>query len=339
MRDAAPGAPAHTPSGVRAGVTVDALDEGQSTPSGNGGDAQPPSSNTGAEITVHWLRGGFDQPENEVIALVSELTNGGYSESFDWGRMMYMRHHVFVGGLTVYTDPAVHNMPRVMVDAPGQACEFLGLDRLRVMFCNAELSRADIAFDGAPFSPMEAANWTRAGNVRTRAKRKVFREALGRSSGDTLEIGSRSSEQFVRIYDELGFTRVELELKDNAARGFKSIMLGSVDSFGSDCLGVLRDYLDFVDASSGTNICRSPLLPQWAPFTAGLERIVLRLTVRTEPTVDRVVHWIEHQVAATLFTYHRMRYPIRALLVKGKGRLKARHRSVLACVGVQPAIS
>lgn len=62
------------------------------------GAASPPSSDTGVEITVHWLRGGFQQSVDEVLELVNELTLGGYGETLDYGRFMYSKQHRFVGG-------------------------------------------------------------------------------------------------------------------------------------------------------------------------------------------------------------------------------------------------
>jgi hypothetical protein len=50
------------------------------------------------EITVHWLRGGFQQSVDEVLELVNELTLGGYGETLDYGRFMYSKQHRFVGG-------------------------------------------------------------------------------------------------------------------------------------------------------------------------------------------------------------------------------------------------
>lgn len=314
-----------TPTGVRGGPCAPV---GVATPS-----EQPPVSNTGAEITVHWLRGGLEKPINEVLDMVSELTEGGYSESHDWGRMMYRKHHSFVGGLTVYEQPVAENMSPVMIDAPGAACEFLGLDNLRTMFEDAELSRSDIAFDHAPFTPAELAQHVRDGDIRCRAKSYKFMESLT-GTGDTLYIGSRSSEQYLRAYNSRGFTRVELELKGEAARGFKAVLLASDEAFAPACVGVLRAYVDFVDASSSTNVSRRTLLPAWETFTEGLEKVFIRVTGSIKPTVDGVVKYIEHQVAATLYVYEQLGYDIKDLLRLGKHRLRSRHKSVMAFAGV-----
>jgi DNA relaxase NicK len=285
-------------------------------------------------MTVHWLRGGFDLPISDVLDLVSSVTESGCAETFDWGRMMYRKHHTFVGGLTVYEQPVADNMPPVLVDVPGAACEFLGLERLRVLFCNSTgLSRADVAYDGAAFTPRDMAAWARAGNIRTRAANIKFREAI-RGEGETLEIGSRSSERYVRAYDARGFTRVELELKGDQAGAFQAVLLAPDDEFVASAVGVLRAVVDFVDASSSSNISRAKLLPSWEAFTAGLEKVKLMVAAATVPTVERVQEFIENQVASTLVVYLALGNSLSLLLKVGEEKLKPHHRSVLAFAGV-----
>ncbi len=294
----------------------------------------PPTSNTGAEITVHWLRGGFHQPVEDVLELVNSVTDGSYCESLDWGRYMYGRQHVFLGGVVVYVDPKAPNMAPVMVDCPGSSCEQLGFEKLQVLFCNADLSRVDVAYDHAPFTPRAAAEWARAGNVRTRAKKKKFEDDLGTGDGETLKIGSRSSDHFLRVYDARGFTRVELEMKGAAARAFKSVLLSDADTFVHQAVGVLREFVDFVDRSSSANISRCGNLPSWELFTQGLERVKLRVAGVVVDSLERVADWLEGQVAATLYTYHRAGRSVGDLLQLGKGRMSKRHRVLLAAAGV-----
>jgi len=300
-----------------------------------GGEGPPPDSGTGVEMTVHWLRGGFDQPEADVLDLVNDVTEGGYGETLPFGRFMYGRQHRFVGGLTVFVEPRADNMPPVLVECPGTACEFLGLEKLRTLFCNAQLSRVDVAFDHTMFAPTDVADWIRAGNVRTRAKRVRLDVKLKgpESEGDKLTIGSRASEQYLRVYDRRGFTRMELELKGDMARSYRDVLLAEDEAFLRTTVGVLRQFVDFVDASSSSNISRAPLLPVWEALTGKLDRVRIRVAGAVQPSVDRVVHFIEHQVAATLYTYWRLGNSVGSLLRSGEHRLKARHRTVLACAG------
>lgn len=319
-----------------AGGAAGSPKEPAAPPAGTPAEAPPPASGTGVDITAHWVRGGFHQPEDDVLDLVNDLTEGGYGETLDFGRFMYRKQHRFVGGLTVFVEPSVDNMPPVLVECPGTACEFLGLEKLRVLFCNAELSRVDVAFDHAMFTPAEVAGWARDRNCRTRAQRIRFDSKIkgADDEGDKLTIGSRASEQYLRVYDRRGFTRMELELKGNMARAFRDVLLSADEVFKRTAVGMLRQFVDFVDAAATSNISRAPLLPAWASFTEELERVRIRVVGAVQPTVDRVVHFIEHQVAATLYTYARLGYSVGELLQNGRRRLKARHRSLLAHAGV-----
>lgn len=303
---------------------------------GGVGVAVPPASNTGVHLTVHWLRGGTAEAIEDVVERVQALTGGGYVESHEWGRMMYRRHHSFVAGLCVYFEPVAENMPPVLVDAPGSACELLGLDALRELFCNAELSRVDVALDGAGFTPREAASWVRAGNLRCKSKRRKFHEDLGDGDGETLSLGSRSSERFLRIYDRRGFTRVELELKGETARGFRDVLLAPLEEFTGLALGVLRDFVDFVDVSQDANVSRAPLLSSWESLVGHVDRVKLVVRGRVAPTVERVVEWMESQVSAMLAVYRRLGHSVDDLVALGEGRFRHRHRALLHFAGVSP---
>ena len=296
----------------------------------------PPVSDTGVHLTVHWLRGGTGEAIDDVVERVQALTGGGYVESHEWGRMMYRRHHSFVAGLCVYFEPVAENMPPVLIDAPGAACELLGLEALRELFCNAELSRVDVALDGAGFTPREAASWVRSGNVRCKSKRRKFFEDLGDGEGETLMLGSRRSDRFLRVYDRRGFTRVELELKKEQARGFRSVLLAPLDEFTGLALGVLRDFVDFVDVSQDGNVSRAPLLASWEALVGHVERVKLVVSGRVAPTVERVVQWMEGQVSAMLAVYRRLGYSLDDLTRLGEGRFRHRHRALLHFAGVSP---
>lgn len=331
MSRTAQGVPARPPGGGRSGSACGRAGQGQASARAAGHEAVPPACNTGAHLTFHWLRGGFELDVGDVVDLVSELTDGGYAETHDWGRYFYKRHHEFVAGLRVYFEPAAPNMPPVLVDAPGAACEFLGMGALRTLFCNAVLSRIDIAFDGAPFSPAEMADHVRAGDVRCKSKSRHFIEDLGdEPDGNTLSLGSRASHRYLRIYDGRGPTRVELELKGKYARAMKEVLLSDLDALPEMAMGVVRDFVDFIDSSADSNQSRAPLIPAWAAFVQRAARTRLNVVGNPVPTAARLKRYIEYQVAATLYTYVRLGSSIHDLLHHGRTRLRSRHRSLLA---------
>ena len=72
-----------------------------------------------------------------------------------------------------------------------------------------------------------------------------------------------------------------------------------------DVLGMLRDYIEFVDATAGCNISRAPLLPWWERFIGNCEKVKLRkssvpLSVQNEAA--RLEAHIGRQIAS-LFIY------------------------------------
>lgn len=300
---------------------------------------QPPLCNTGAEITTHWLRGGFGGAVDDVLSLTQELLPDSYEESLDWGRFMYKRQHVLRHGMRIYFEPSTLNMPPVLVDCPGEACEVLGRERLQVLFCNSQLTRHDIAFDHAPFSPRQVATWVREGNIRCRAQNRKFNEDLGnRQDGETVYIGSRQSSQLLRVYDARGFTRVELELKGDMARESLQLLLAPPEEFITKSIGVLREFVDFVDTSVDKNVSRAPLILLWSDFTQQLEKAKIRLPEVVNHTMEQVQEWLEKQVSAMLFTFAKAGGSVGELIKLGRTRTKKKHRLLIARHNLNRAI-
>lgn len=313
--------------------------EGAHTGAGVRSEVQPPVSNTGAEITSHWLRGGFGGAVEDVLTLTQELLPDSYQESLDWGRFMYKRQHVLSHGIRIYFEPATLNMPPVLVDCPGEACDVLGRERLQVLFCNSQLTRHDIAFDHAPFSPRQVATWVREGNIRCRAQKRKFNEDLGNNQdGETVYIGSRQSSQLLRVYDARGFTRVELELKGNMARESLQLLLAPAEEFIAKSVGVLREFVDFVDTSVDQNVSRAPLILLWSDFTQQLERAKIRVSEVVDHTIEQVQEWLEKQVSAMLFTFAKAGGSVGELIKLGRTRTKKKHRLLIARHNLNRAI-
>lgn len=302
---------------------------------------KPPLGNTGAELTIHWLRGGFtDIPQDEVLGLVQQILPDSYIETLDWGQFMYKRHHLLTNGIRIYFEPSADNMPQVLLEVPGEACEVLGHYNLQVLFCNADLTRSDIAFDHAPFTPRDVALWVREGNIRSRAKtRRFFEDLTNNGEGETVYIGSRQSEQMLRVYDRRGFTRVELELKGEMAKAFKEILLLDPSEFSVKAVGVLREFVDFVDAEKDSNVSRAPLLSLWEEFIKNAERVKIRTTGTITQTLESVTEWLETQVSAMLHTFARAGGSVGQLLKLGERRLKRKHRLLIASAGVVNGLS
>ena len=78
-----------------------------------------------------------------------------------------------------------------------------------------------------------------------------------------------------RIYDKRGPTRLEIEFREKWAdkKSARYLPPPLPNTGYSRCMGILRDFVDFVDAAvSGENISRAPLLPWWSTFIDGAEK-------------------------------------------------------------------
>ncbi len=255
------------------------------------------------EIGIHWLSiTAFTNPSNLVRHVMGELLRQPLSSPEEWdkvfadtGRSGRRYKKIFAGplGMRLYGFPGTQI--HCHMEIPGEALEHLGqvatVDFLASMqeltHTDVERSekpepeprpvkwrvtRIDIAFDRVPFTPRQAFDaWVR-GDVRCAASRKSYKW-IESEDGNTLYIGSRTSDRFARIYDRRGFTRVEMELKGPWGEGIALLIARAPHSEWRDLvLGYLRQFLDFVDARTGGSITRAELLPWWAAFAAGAER-------------------------------------------------------------------
>lgn len=293
---------------------------------------------------MHWLRGTTKADLDSVLgAVVREIgesvvvldgSNHGYREGYQ------------VGPVKVYHHQERSDMG-VCVEFTGEACEELGPVRVGRLHVGLGLraSRFDLAIDGAAFTPAELRDQWRADNVRTRAKvpqrarpDRQWRSSDWRSNaeGDTFRMGSRSSQQMARCYDSRGFTRFELELKDDTAQRavgefFAAVAMGDVVLLRDRALAWVRRFVDFVDTSEESNISRAPLQDFWARFVQGVERAHVQLEGAVVHTVERTHNWLQRQVASALAVVADS-MGVEALLdlvKEGRGRYRASHRAMV----------
>lgn len=279
---------------------------------------QPPLSNTGVTVSrtdmeapplwagVHWFAGTVRAMKaEEVVAVVGEFLhaapeprkNGGYGYA----------HSAGILKASVYWSPGRGD---VFVVLPGEACEQLALPGLVALATTLDMvptSRLDVAWDGCPFEPRTVSRAFEAGDVVTRIQRKPKEderqdrcrgvEYRSNAEGDTVYLGSRQSERYVRVYDRRGSTRLELELKaKRAIHLWKAICASAEENAGVLSLGVLRDFLDFKDQTTAENPRDRQMLPWWAEFTAGAAKLVC-IIPRQPVTLQKIKTWIKKQVA------------------------------------------
>lgn len=316
------------------------------TPSKPADDATLPAG--GMTVKVDWLSGTTHSDLSNVLACCAELT-GASPVSFDYGQNGY-RASYKVGVIWVYYDPG---RAEIMVQLDGKATSALGFRKVRLLHNTLALraSRIDLAVDHCPFTPVLLRDQWLADNVRTRVKRydreqvelqgfvlKPGGEKLRRHNwrseptGDTFYMGSRSSEKFARCYDSRGTNRFELELKGRrAAAAADHIFSLPEDEVPSAALGMIRDFVDFVDASASSNISRAPLLGFWADFVGSVERIKLDLTTVAVHSIKRALRWTVKQIAPVLAVVERIDDGslLGRLINHGRDRWDLRHFDLL----------
>ena len=291
-----------------------------------GAAALPLAGDTGATSPawgIDWLAvTTWDVSADRVARLASEAFHFGKEVGVDgWtavgGARFYGRRHEYLGATLLsesHARGADENMHLVM---PSEACA-VGVDallqlltRLRMWSGRCSVARLDLAVDGVPFTPIDAYRAVQAGHTVSWAKRgrdgvvtHTWHSSNGVEEGDTLYIGRRSSERFLRIYDRRGPTRIELETKGKYANAVAAELLnrrGDDPAMAAFVVGCLREFCDF-GVQDGVHGSRNvELLPWWRTFVGSVDRIgKLVVDRRYRLSVDRSLRWIDRSVVPSL---------------------------------------
>jgi hypothetical protein len=284
---------------------------------------------------VHWFAGTTRRPIEDVMEVVSGMRMGAPVVELKHGARGGYSHAALCAGITLAWG---ETRPDVLVTVPGAVCEELGISGLVALSLCAELepsSRLDVTWDAEGLTPDMLGDAFKAGDVVTRIQRPINPETgrmqgierVENHQGDTVYLGSRSSERFVRAYDRRGPCRVELELKERRAVELwrRLLALNDEEAWGAEALAELRAFLDFRKREEGVNPQRCELLPWWAEFCQGAERrsTVLPRKVDKLETMDK---WLRRQVAPVLALVVDAfgEEVIRDLLTLGRGRYMLR---------------
>lgn len=250
------------------------------------------------------------------------LNTGGHMEILCNGCNEDMGIHVIVPGGAV-SDLLTAWKEKRMIETPfgekGMEVDELDytilLDLLNMLSSKAKFKRIDLAIDNIGdlyyscdevFQKLEDKLFASRFRVYSRTAPAKLKD--GKKEGDTLNLGKRSSDTFLRIYDKKleykakhgidfpeSWVRWELELKNDRANMAVQKMLEWKD-LSSVCLGILNNYLHLttVDAE-GKHI----LDPKWDAFINHKQRI--RLYVPSSPkTIKDLEIWVDKQVGAAI---------------------------------------
>lgn len=274
-----------------------------------------PASNTGVTVAwmgLHWFAGTVFGWSAEAVACRVAEAFKVKPVALPRGGLGYERSYIVAGSARVYWSPGRAD---VHVSLPGEACERLALVDLVEMALEMGLepnSRLDVAWDITGLTPGTFEDAFRAGDVVTRIHREVnpetgrLRGVERRSNhqGDTVYLGSRSSERFVRIYDRRGPTRLEMEWKGKRALALWHALLAvPEDQLSRTAFAELRAFLDFRDRSASVRPDSCPLLDWWAVVVDGAGRSSVVIS-REARTLENVREWVVRQVAPSLAMLH-----------------------------------
>ncbi|KAA3642795.1 MAG: hypothetical protein DWQ07_19920 [Chloroflexi bacterium] len=219
-----------------------------------------------------------------------------------------------LAGAKLYTQPA-NEGNHFHIELPASACDAIPPEQMsRMMQYLAEqeepenhrfrVTRLDLAWDGVNFTPQDFLEAVENDYIRTLAKRETTRveqspmteKEDGSLGTTTIYLGSRTSTRSIRVYDKRGFTRVELEIRQERADQIARLLLVELPQKWSE-LGIahLRDYIDVFENDEKEN-----LAPWWEELVTGIVRANLKVSDAADIELVRLQRWMVTQVAPAL---------------------------------------
>lgn len=266
------------------------------------------------EPHIHWMAisffVGFEEFEKLIYKPFFEVFYGPLVDVKHGGRG-YRELYNAIAGVQVYACPigeaAQDNVHLVI---PGNACEAIApvklnnlADKLYVEGIRWHFTRIDLAVDRCPFSVEQFKEAVLTDRLISLAKRHTFKEVNnpfeyqengGPLGCHTVYLGSRTAERMVRVYDQHGFTRLELECHGDRA---KLVGLDLAEARYQDWLkkfmAHIRQYIE-LDTD------------WWREFCQGTTRGDMKISSVRALVVAKVDKWLKKQVAAAVYVLHEL---------------------------------
>ncbi len=163
------------------------------------------------------------------------------------------------------------------------------------------VKRIDLAFDDVPFTPIEFCEAIMNEFCTTLAKREslsivqspyALRED-GQMGCDTCYIGDKSSMRFIRVYNQRGFTRLEMVCRDERAHVVAEDIFKHEYSFwDAVARGHVVQYIRFDERFS-----------HWAEFVGTVVSAGIKISSARVVSLSRMEGWFERQVSVALSVY------------------------------------
>ncbi len=216
----------------------------------------------------------------------------------------------------------------VHVTIPGEGCRAL-FSRVmpsdliqNILSFNCKVTRIDLALDNIGdiyFYPYELRQFVNDGLVKSRWRSLCINQTVSMQSaeltGDTVYLGSRTSDLFCRCYDKTlerifrdddkdlpeHWVRWELVCKDDRAQVACEQLLSSGFAIGEIIAGVLSNYFTILDKNPfDSHKDRWPVNQRWEQFLGDVSPIRLFRVLKAERTLEDAADWIKSQCAPTL---------------------------------------
>ena len=225
-------------------------------------------------------------------------------------------------------------------EIPGQACDAIPDKDIQEFIVSlnslekARITRLDLAWDGVPFTPEQVKEAVDHGQMRSYLRRKNMSYTVtpyedredGQIGTSSLRLGSRSSERMLRVYNERGPVRIELQTKSGRADLVARDVLIQLPEFWIDkAIGHLRDYVDFLDGVTGK------LLPWWDEFVHNQDRAMKTISNARVVTLNSMLSWVNNAVSPTLSVIADLvgMPAIEAFIVAGRRKRGSRFNALL----------
>jgi hypothetical protein len=195
----------------------------------------------------------------------------------------------------------------VAFELPGVACDALPPMRIQKLFNElggigrVNITRIDLAWDGAPFTPFDIKRAVEEGNVKSSARRKTLslytqpieKRADGQKGTSSVSLGSNSSERRIAIYDRRGPVRLEFRARGKRANLIARDLLAlPIDKWSSRATSHLLDYISFEK--------KGVLLPWWGKFIGSAYQSRSTVTNARRRDIERIRTWVLTQVAPSI---------------------------------------
>lgn len=216
----------------------------------------------------------------------------------------------------------------------------------RIMLYDGKCTRIDMAMDDKtgsliPFDKIKEAVHKGYVCSRWKTSTEYIKRKLqdGEIIGQTINIGSRKSKMFMRIYDKameqglsIPWFRIEMEIRDERAETLQDILLFE-NNIGQVYSKIINNYIRFVEPGSDSNRGRWPTAPWWDNLIQEIDKI--SLTRKPEDrTVEDVRSWVKQQVGPSLAVLviadDGALDDIIKTIMEGKTRLKEKHMKILS---------